>query len=163
MRLLAEPLTATAFAPFGEVLETPAEPGRTYFETALANRRPGAWPSLSLSRKAPLAALPLASTVMERHRHSSQSFIPMEAGRWLVIVAPHHAASGGPDMARARAFVARPDQGVTYGADVWHHPSTVLDREARFAVFMWRDGGPGDDEFVEVAPFTVELPAAAAG
>jgi ureidoglycolate lyase len=153
MRLILEPLTAEAFAPFGDVLAAPADPGRVYIEAALDNRRAHARPSLSFSTREP-AALPLASTTMERHRHSSQSFVPMEAGRWLVLVAPH-GADGGPDMARARAFLAAPDQGVTYGADVWHHPSTVFDRIARFAIFMWKDGGPEDDEFVEVAPFTV--------
>jgi ureidoglycolate lyase len=155
MRLIAEPLTAEAFAPFGEVLEAPAAPGRAYIDAALSNRRADAKPSLSFSTREP-TALPLRSSTMERHKHSSQSFIPMEAGRWLVLVAPH-GADGGPDMARARAFCARPDQGVTYGADVWHHPSTVFDRTARFAIFMWKDGGPEDDEFVEVAPFDLHL------
>ena len=153
MRLTLEPLTAEAFAPFGEVLAAPSEPGRVYIESALANRRAHAAPSLSFSTKEP-ARLPLASTTMERHRHSSQSFVPMDAGRWLVLVAPH-GAGGGPDMARARAFLAGPEQGVTYGADVWHHPYTVFDRTARFAIFMWKDGGAEDDEFVQVAPFTV--------
>ena len=153
MRLILEPLTAEAFAPFGEVLAAPAAPGRDYIDAALENRRAQAKPSLSVSTKAPTAQ-PLASTTMERHLHSSQSFVPMEAGRWLVLVAPH-GADGGPDMARARAFLARPDQGVTYGADVWHHPSTVFDRTARFAVFMWKDGSPADDEFVEVPRFEV--------
>lgn len=156
MRLIAEPLTAEGFAPFGEVLAAPGAPGRVYIESALANRRPGAQPSLSFSTKEPVA-LPLASATMERHRHSSQSFVPMAAGRWLVLVAPH-GADGGPDMAQARAFLARPDQGVTYGADVWHHPSTVFDQPARFAIFMWKDGGSEDDEFVQVAPFEVHLP-----
>lgn len=156
MFLKAEPLTSAAFLSFGEVIECPRIPGRTYFEDALANLRPKARPSISLTVKAPLAALPLRSTTMERHEFSSQSFIPQEGGRWLAIVAPH-AAGGGPDMARARAFLARPDQGVTYGADVWHHPFTVLDREARFVIVMWRDGSQGDEEFVEVPEFGVEL------
>ena len=153
MRLILEPLTAAAFAPFGEVLAAPDEPGRVYVEAALANRRAHARPSLSFSTRLP-ATLPIDSTTMERHRHSSQSFVPMDAGRWLVLVAPN-GADGGPDMTKARAFLARPDQGVTYGADVWHHPSTVFDRAARFAIFMWKDGGSEDDEFVQVAPFTV--------
>jgi ureidoglycolate lyase len=157
MILRAEPLTSAAFLPYGEVIECPAIPGRTYFEDALANLRPGARPSISLTVKTPLTALPLHSTMMERHEYSSQSFIPQEGGRWLAIVAPH-AAGGGPDMARARAFLCGPNQGVTYGADVWHHPFTVLDREARFVIVMWRTGGPGDEEFVEVPPFSVELP-----
>ena len=157
MYLKAEPLTSSGFLPYGEVIECPRIPGRTYFEDALANLRPKARPSLSLTVKAPLTALPLRSTTMERHEFSSQSFIPQEAGRWLVIVAPH-AAGGGPDMARARAFLARPDQGVTYGANVWHHPFTVLDRPARFAVAMWRDGTAADDEFVETPPLEIPLP-----
>jgi ureidoglycolate lyase len=155
MRLVTEPLTAEAFAPFGEVLEAPATPGRTYIDAALANRRDHAKPSLSFSTREP-TPLPMRSSTMERHLHSSQSFIPMEAGRWLVLVAPH-GADGGPDMTRARAFLARPDQGVTYGADVWHHPSTVFDRIARFAIVMWKDGTDADDEFVEVPPFELHL------
>jgi ureidoglycolate lyase len=155
MRLIARPLTSGAFAEFGDVLRAPDSPGRIYTEAALSNRRTQAVPSLSFTCKAP-TALPLVSTTMERHRHSSQSFVPMEAGRWISVVAPH-GPDGRPDMARARAFLACADQGVTYGADVWHHPFTVLDRPGRFAVFMWKDGSPADDEFVAVAPFEVHL------
>ncbi len=155
MRLIAEPLTAEAFAPFGEVLAAPAAPGRIYIEAALANHRPGAAPSLSFTHKLP-SALPLVSTTMERHQFSSQSFIPMQAGRWLAIVAPH-AEAGGPDMTRARAFLAQPDQGVTYAANTWHHPFTVIEQPARFAIVMWKDGGDADDEFIDVDRFQVVL------
>ena len=152
----AVPLDAEAFAPFGEVLAVPDLPGRAYFEGALANTRPDAWPSLSLTLREP-SALPLTVTAMERHAFSSQSFVPLGPARWLVLVAPH-AANGGPDMAQAKAFVAGPGQGVTYGCDVWHHGLTVLDQPTRFAVFMWRDGTAGDEEFVDVQPMAVELP-----
>lgn len=157
MHLIAEPLTSAAFLPYGEVIEVPDLPGRTYFEDALANLRPAARPSISLSVMTKVAAMPVRSSTMERHEFSSQSFIPQQAGRYLVVVAPH-AAGGGPDMARARAFLGAPGQGITYGANVWHHPFTILDGPARFAVIMWRDGGKGDEEFVEVAPFEVHLP-----
>lgn len=158
MRLIAEPLTAEAFAPFGQVLEAPASPGRAHFDRALGNRHPAASPSLSIVLREPLAALPLRSAVMERHPYSSQSFLPLDAARWLVVAAPRSPGDGGPDMARARAFLARGDQGVTYGVAVWHHPLTVLDRAARLAVVMWRDGTAADDEFAEVPPFEVEAP-----
>lgn len=160
LRLIPETLTAEAFRPFGEVLEGPDLPGRTSFDGALANRRPGARPNLSLTLKQPLERLPLRSTVMERHRYSSQSFIPQEAGRWLAVVAPHLASAEGPDMARARCFLAHGGQGLTYGADVWHHPFTVLDRPQRFAVLMWRDGTTDDEQFVEVPEFEIDLGAA---
>lgn len=158
MRIVAEPLTAEAFAPFGDVLTPPAAPGRDYFDAGLGNARPGARPSVSVSRIAPLDRLPLRATMLERHEHSSQSFVPLEVGRWLVIVAPP-APGGGPDAARARAFIAGPGQGITYRLGTWHHGMTVLDREATFAVFMWRDGTPGDEEFVPLAtPLDIVLP-----
>ncbi|MDP3415727.1 ureidoglycolate lyase [Falsiroseomonas sp.] len=160
MRLIAKPLTSEAFAAFGEVLSAPRDPGRVYTEAALSSRRTQAAPSLSFTCKVP-SLLPLRSTTMERHQFSSQSFVPMGGGRWIAVVAPH-GANGGPDMARAQAFVAQPDQGVTYGADVWHHPFTVIDQPGRFAVFMWKDGTATDEEFVEVAPFEVELEGDAA-
>ena len=158
MHLIAEPLTAAAFAPYGDVLEAPAEPGRTYFDAGLANDRPSAAASLAVARIAPVAALPLLATRMERHEFSSQSFVPIDAARFIAIVAPK-AAHGGPDEAAARAFVAAPGQGVTYHADIWHHPMTVLDRPARFAVLMWLAHSNTDEEFVTLdAPFTVGLP-----
>lgn len=155
MRLIAKPLTSEAFAAFGEVLRAPDAPGRIYTESALSNRRAQATPSLSFTCKLP-TALPLRCTTMERHQFSSQSFAPMGGGRWVAIVAPH-GTDGGPDMTRAQAFVAQPDQGVTYRADVWHHPFTVIDRPGRFAVFMWKDGSTTDEEFVEVPAFEVDL------
>ena len=54
--------------------------------------------------------------------------------------------------------IATGRQGVTYRPDTWHHGLTVLDRPGRFAVFLWRDGGKGDEEFVPVPPFTVRIP-----
>jgi ureidoglycolate lyase len=152
-----EPLTRDGFAGFGDVLTPPAGAGRLYYETALHNGRSAVPPSLSLSRIETATSLPLEAVQMERHPESSQSFVPLGPVPFLVVVAPH-AADGRPDTARVRAFLAEGGVGVTYGADVWHHPLTVLAAPAGFAVFMWRDGGPGDEEFVDVEPFTI-LPA----
>jgi ureidoglycolate lyase len=152
LELTVEPLTEESFAPFGEVLTVPHPSGRAYFGRALANLRPSARASLSLARKEDVASLPLLARQMERHEFSSQSFVPVDAGRYLVLVAPH-AAGGGPDMTKARAFVAAPGQGITYGANVWHHPLTIFDRPAAFAIYMWLEGGKGDEEF-----FTLPTP-----
>lgn len=159
MQIVAQPLTAEAFAAYGEVLSPPAEPGRNYFEKGLANGRAGAWPSLSVTHSAPLAALPLQVSMLERHEFSSQSFMPLDVSRWLVVVAPS-GADGGLDASRAAAFLAGPGQGVTYRMGTWHHGLTVLDRAARFAVFMWRDGTGGDEEFRQLpASFSVRVSA----
>jgi ureidoglycolate lyase len=155
--LLAEPITAEAFAPFGEVLVQPDGFDRHYFDSALSNARPAAYPSLSLAMVKPLESQPLDAVQMERHAFSSQSFVPMDAARFLAIVAPHTAA-GKPDSERARAFLVEGGKGITFRADVWHHPMTVLDRASAFAVMMWLDGSEDDTELVTLAtPFRVEL------
>ena len=155
--LAAAPLTAEAFAPFGDVLEVPTEPGRrTYFDRALANLRPAAPPSLSLILAAPVAGRPVPLVEIERHVFSSQSFVPLAACRWLVLVAPH-GADGGPDLAAARAFLPGPGQGITLKADTWHAPLTVLDTPAPFAIFMWRDWTVADEEIRPMAPLLVAV------
>src|SRR6202030_3302454 len=158
MIIVPEPLRADRFAPFGDVLEAPREPGRHFFGDGLANRRAGAKPSLAVAHVQPLAALPLKATRMERHEFSSQSFLALDVARWLVIVAPK-AADGRPDTARARACLAGPGQGITSRVDTWHHPLTVLDRPARFAVLIWLEHSKTDEEFVTLdRPFTVDVP-----
>ena len=156
MDIVPKPLTKEAFAPYGDVIDIPKEAGRTYYEDALGNLRSHAKPSLSVSLKPPTHDRPLRSVVMERHEFSSQTFIPVDVARWLIVVAPH-AGKGGPDMAGARAFIATGQQGVTYKPDTWHHGLTTLDKPGRFAVFMWKAGAK-DEEFVPVAPFTVRIP-----
>jgi ureidoglycolate lyase len=151
--ILARPLSAQAFAPYGDVVEAPAKPGRAYFETSVRNLRPVADPRLWMLTRLP-ASPPLEFTSLERHQFSSQSFVPIEIGRWIVVVAPH-AEQGGPDVSRVQAFMALPTQGVSYRPDVWHGSLTVLDRPARLCVFMWLDGTQADEEFVSVPPFIV--------
>jgi ureidoglycolate lyase len=151
-----QPLTKEAFAPFGDVIELPTSTGRTYYEDALGNLRPAARPSVSVSQREPTAERPIAANLLERHEFSSQTFIPLDVGRWLIVVAPH-AERGGPDLSGVKAFVADGRHGVTYKPDTWHHGLTVLDRPGRFAVFMFRDDSGGDEEFVPVTPFTISL------
>lgn len=151
----AVPITPEAFAPFGQVLQAPAGFGRDYFNDALANSRPMATPSLSLTHARRFAEPRLMVSVLERHEYSSQSFIPINVSRYLVIVAPHR-AGGGPDAERAQAFLMLPHQGVTYAQNVWHHSLTVLDADATLAVVMWTDPAGGDEEFVSLdKPFEV--------
>ena len=157
MRLTARPLTAEAFAPYGTVSPAPSSAGRVGIGPAV-NLRGHAETQLEWV-VARARSLPLTTDVLERHLHSSQSFLPCDAdARWLVLVAPHAAGGGGPDLARAEAFVAGGDQALTYAPDVWHHPLLALDRPARFALLTHRDGGKQDDEFVTL-PGAVEIVA----
>lgn len=149
MKVTLEPLTAERFAPFGHVIAPPAEPGRIDISDLLENRREHARPALTLTHAA-ARALPIETGVMERHRFSAQSFVPVEATRYVVLVAPHLPREQRPDLSLLRAFVATGAQGIVYRPDVWHHPMTALDRPAKFAVTIWRDGGADDEEFVDL-------------
>lgn len=157
MEIVPQPLTREDFAPFGDVIDVPSEAGRIYYEDALGNLRPEARASLSMTLRPESPSGPLTAEMLERHEFSSQTFVPIDVARWLVVVAPH-AKTGGPDTTAVRAFIATGQQGVTYRPDTWHHGLTVLDKPGRFAVFMWRVGGTGDEEFVPIQPFTIRIP-----
>lgn len=154
LSIKARPLTAEGFAPYGEILAVPSAAGRVYYEEVLANMRTGAWASLSVARVKPVSSLPLEIRMMEQHAFSSQTFMPLAAVRWLIIVAPQAASGKAPDMTRAEAFLAGPAQGITYRAGVWHHPLTSLE-PASFLIFMWRDGTETDETFAETPPIRV--------
>jgi len=149
--LVAQPLTAQAFAPFGQVVSAGLSQGaaanqgtavRFDWSAALASARPGARPNLAVFRALP-QALPFAVKLLEQHPYSTQAFLPMVCSRLLVIVAPT-AADGGPELSGLTAFVAGPGQGVNYGVGTWHHPIVALDMPAELAMLAWEDGGPGD-------------------
>lgn len=140
-----EPLGQGAFEPFGQVLERPGPEGKQTYSDSLASLAPESKPALNFVRVSP-PALPLKLTFLERHPLSTQSFLPLEAKRYLVCVTPS-LADGMPDLSKLKAFAAEGRQGVTYRAGVWHTPITALDRDATFAVLMWVCGR--DTEFAD--------------
>ena len=94
----------------------------------------------------PASGSTVTITALERHPHSTQSFVPIRAGRWLVVLAPT-LPDGLPDMANARAYLAGPEDAICIGRNVWHAGLTVLDGPAEFAMMMWR-ADAGDDGIV---------------
>lgn len=157
MRMIkAEPLTAEAFRPFGAVYDPPALKQRVYLDPSLTNLRADkAHASYSIAHVGPQLARPLPLSVVERHEFSSQSFTPLDSGRFLVVAGPKN-AEGGADLSKMRVFVASDFQSFTYGADVWHGPITPLDGPIRFAIMMFRDETAADEEVVRLAePFAM--------
>ena len=162
-KIIAEPLTRDSFSEFGEVILRPPEGVREFFNDRLENNRTDARVDLSLATIKPVDKLPLHATVMERHPFSSQTFLPLKASRYFVIVAPD-SDDGGPDLNRVRAFVSGNNQGITYRCGVWHHGMSVLDETAVMAVLMWCDGSSGDEEFLDIdTPFDIVLPTGTEG
>ncbi|CAK7246316.1 MAG: hypothetical protein STHCBS139747_007943 [Sporothrix thermara] len=211
----AEPLTAAAFAPFGDVIENPRpDVHPSQFATAFGSLSPADAAQIhnpvsanqgSATKYQRVSALadryasghapsgkpsgPLASmfvcatrtllpsdsstagsaggglfpvTILERHPYTTQTFVPLftQAAadtRYLVIVAPNLSAAetpagmkttSPPDVRGLRAFVARGDQAVTYGAATWHAPMAALGAAGTalpFFVFQFANGvGPED-------------------
>ncbi|TVQ57211.1 MAG: ureidoglycolate lyase [Rhodobacteraceae bacterium] len=131
-----EPLTAEAFAPFGEVLEAEGAPdrlindgrcGRFHDRARLDFGDGRAGVSLFLSEP---RSLPLAVDLIERHPEGSQAFIPMTQAPFLVVVAP----DAGGEPGRPRAFLTAPGQGVNLRRGTWHGVLTPLSAPGLFAV-----------------------------
>ncbi|MFD2646941.1 ureidoglycolate lyase [Devosia albogilva] len=142
-----EPLTAAAFAPFGQVIETegayhyPINAGMTerYHDLARVELAgTDARPLISIFRGKPYT-LPLSLTLVERHPLGSQAFYPLGATPWLVIVAPEEGGTPG----RPLAFAPAPGQGVNIAINTWHGVLTPLDHHADFLVID--RGGPGNN------------------
>lgn len=151
--LTPEPLTADAFAPFGDVIEAseraevmPINYGWTTRFNALSDVAVGdGRATLSIFRCKPLT--PLVLKIFERHPLGSQAFVPMQGRPFLVAVAP----PGEFDPATVRVFRAEANQGVNYAKGTWHHFLLALEAESDFLV-VDRDGGPGENlDEVELA------------
>ena len=132
--LTIEPLTRSAFAPFGTVIETegatrlPINQGTTIrFDalTAIDVAAGGGSPIISLFHGTRRPD-PIAIRLLERHPLGSQAFYPLVDAEWLVVVARGNLDDTAPDFTGLRCFLASGMQGVNYARGTWHHPLLVL-------------------------------------
>lgn len=154
----ARPLTAAAFAPFGDVLEPRAAPdslingglcGR-HHDLARLDFGPGGRAGLSLFDAAP-RELPYRLDLLERHPEASQAFIPMTQNPFLVIAAPDAGSRPGPPQ----AFLTAPGQGINFHRGTWHGVLTPLHAPGLFAVVDRIGESPNLEEFFLDTPITV--------
>lgn len=152
--VIIEPLTAEAFAPFGQVITTegahhyPINSGMTERYHDLARIELGGVhprPLISIFHGQPYA-LPLALKMVERHPLGSQAFYPLSDAPWLVIVAQDQ----GGMPTRLRAFAPAAGQGVNIAMNTWHGVLTPLERESRYLVVdRGGDGNNLEEHFFE--------------
>ncbi len=134
--LIAAPLTAQAFAPFGDVLDTSGAPDKVinagfcgrYHDRAQLDFGTGC-AGVSLFKAEP-RHLPYRFDLVERHPDGSQAFLPMSMDPFLVIVAPDTDGTPGTP----RAFVTAPGQGINLHRGTWHGVLTPLHAPGLFAV-----------------------------
>jgi ureidoglycolate lyase len=147
---------AAAFAPYGAFIEGPALHGdRRLYSDWLT---PVAGLALQFHiNSVPRSDLPLTLAQVERHPHAAQVFIPLDVSRYVVTVMPD--AGGAPDPTGTLTMILPGTMGVIYRPGAWHMGVTVLDRDGRFAVLMWR-GAVDDDVFTPITPLTLGAPLA---
>lgn len=151
------PLTAEAIQPFATLLR--AVDGK-YTDLPVVHEigdTPGHHGFAILCPK-PVEGSVVTIGALERHPHSTQSFVQLRGGRrWIVLLAPT-LADGSPDVANARAFLAGPDDAICIHRNVWHAGLTVLDGPAEFGMTMWRaDAGDDGVLFELTTPITLAI------
>lgn len=158
MKIVAAPLTAAAFAPFGDVLEVSRPPdtlinqgqcGR-YHDLATLDFSDG-YAGVSLFDAQP-RTLPYRLEMVERHPDGSQCFVPMTEHPFLVVVAADEADRPG----RPRAFLTSPGQAVNYHRGTWHGVLTPLHVPGLFAVIDRIGPGANLEEHWFDAPYVIE-------
>jgi ureidoglycolate lyase len=157
MSIFPEPLTAAAFAPYGDVLDATGTPDRMinaglcarFHDRAridIADGRAGLSVFDAIAR-----SLPYAFDLVERHPLGSQAFVPMTEAPFLVIVAPDEQGTPGTP----RAFLTNGAQGINLHRGTWHGVLTPLQAPGLFAVLDRIGEGPNLEEYRYPHPWTV--------
>lgn len=152
-----QPITAEAFAPFGDLLEASGKPDRIinqgrcgrYHDIAsldIVDGRAG----VSLF-DAEVRTLPLTLDMLERHPEGSQCFVPMAFVPFLVTVALDKGGRPGTPL----AFETRAGQGVNIARGTWHGVLTPLHAPGLFAVIDRIGDGPNLEEYWFEEPYHV--------
>ncbi|MDU8942218.1 ureidoglycolate lyase [Ovoidimarina sediminis] len=160
MKLVAATLTASAFAPFGDVIALRDTPDKVINQGLCGRHHDladldfhGGRAGISLFDAEP-RSLPYRLEMVERHPDGAQAFLPMTGQPFLVIVAPDEA--GRPGI--PRAFLTKPHQGVCYKRGAWHGVLTPLHAPGLFAVVDRIGPGPNLEEHCFSKPYEVVLP-----
>ncbi len=150
--LTPEPLTASAFAPFGDVIDAASASEVLTVNRGYATRfhdlaridtsAQGGRTAVSLFRATPVF-LPFEVATMERHPLGSQAFVPLGRRPFLAVAAP----PGDFDPAGVRVFLAQGGQGVNYARGTWHHFLLALEETSDFLVIDRAGEGANLDEF----------------
>lgn len=160
MTLIAQPLTAMTFAPFGDVLELTDRNSLTinagmcqrHHDLAKLDFGSGR-AGISLFDGRP-RSFPYALDLVERHPEGSQAFIPMNGVPLLVTVCTDKGGIPGTP----HAFIMRPDQAINLHRGTWHGVLAPLDRQGLFAVIDHIGTAPNLEEHRFDTPWIIVSP-----
>ncbi|MEM9584169.1 MAG: ureidoglycolate lyase [Pseudomonadota bacterium] len=149
-----EPLSKSAFAAFGDVLDASGTADKRINQDMCGRFHDRATLEFGTGRAgisifdAEPRSLPYVLDMMERHPDGSQAFLPLHHNPFLVIVAPDQGGAPGTP----KAFIAAPGQGVNYHRNIWHGVLTPLHAPGLFAVVdRIGDGANLEEHWFETA------------
>lgn len=149
MKIIIEPMTDDAFAPFGDLLEAKGAPDKIINQGLCGRFHDRARMDFSDGRAgisifhAEKRDLPLKLDLVERHPDGSQAFVPMSHQPFLVVVAEDQ--KGTPQ--NIRAFLTEAGQAINIHRGVWHGVLTPLYDPGLFAVIDRIGEGPNLEEY----------------
>jgi len=149
MKIIIEPMSADAFAPFGDLLEAKGTPDKIINQGLCGRFHDRARMDFSDGRvgisifHAEKRDLPLKLDLVERHPDGSQAFVPMSHQPFLVVVAEDQ--NGIPQ--NIRAFLTEAGQAINIHRGVWHGVLTPLYDPGLFAVIDRIGEGPNLEEY----------------
>ncbi|MBY3627165.1 ureidoglycolate lyase [Acinetobacter sp. CUI P1] len=148
-----QPLTQESFSAFGDVIEKEnhdffaINQGLTQRYNALSVAQISGYNTavgMSIFHNLCATEIPFKIDMLERHPHGSQSFIPLQQQKFIIIVAlPLNHLQ--PDEQQIFAFLSNGKQGVTYHQGAWHHPLITLEAKSDFVVVDRIGGGQNCD------------------
>ena len=159
-RIVIEPMTAEAFAPYGDLLDCAGDPDKIINQGLCGRYHDRAQVEVIDGRvgislfHAELRRLPLILEMMERHPEGSQAFVPMDAAPFLVIVAQ----DAGNAPSTPRAFVTTAHQAINFHRNTWHGVLTPLTGSGTFAVIDRIGEGANLEEHWFDTPWEVIAP-----
>jgi len=147
LQIKAEPLTADAFRPFGQVI------GMDTVQMKIVNDR---FRMGTINMK----CQPFRITHLNRHIKSTQALIPLGGKACLVVVAPPTVDLNSPeDLQQVKAFIDDGSYGVNIDLGTWHMALLPLGSEMSMVNIQGKHSGADTDErsFEETLNTVIEI------
>ena len=135
-KLKIEKLSTESFLPFGDIINKKSSSKQLSINQGTTVRHhniselkltdQNGKPAISIFSGSP-RDIPIQIKIMEKHPIASQSFLPIQNHDWLVVVSKEK--NDLPDLDTLRCFKVDGNLGITYKANVWHHPLLVKKKQ----------------------------------
>ncbi len=156
--LVPTPLTAEAFAAYGDVIELSGEPDKIINQGMCGRHHDLATLDFGSGQagislfNAKARAFPYTVDMVERHPEGSQAFVPLDEVPMLIIVAED--ADGIP--VNPKAFISLPGQSINLCRGTWHGVLAPVEKPGRYIVVDRIGEGSNLEEHWFKTPWIVE-------